>query len=80
MLAPETRRREPQLGAELAEQLLSWDRRRFIAAVRSVLVDRLPPRSPPGMAIRGITQRPTRRRDQARRPERTPSRTPGTPG
>ena len=42
LLAPETRRREPQLGADLAEQFLTWDRRRFIATVRSVLVDRDP--------------------------------------
>src|SRR5262250_2710687 len=39
LLAPETQRREPQLGADLAEQFLTWDRRRFIATVRSVLVD-----------------------------------------
>ena len=42
LLAPETQRREPQLGADLAEQFLAWDRRRFIATVRSVLVDRDP--------------------------------------
>lgn len=42
LLTPETQRREPQLGAELAEQFLTWDRRRFIATVRSVLVDRDP--------------------------------------
>src|SRR5262244_1519270 len=42
LLAPETQRREPELGAELAEQFLTWDRRRFIATVRSVLVDRDP--------------------------------------
>lgn len=42
LLAPETQRREPQLGAELAAQFLAWDRRPFIAAVRSVLVDRDP--------------------------------------
>jgi 3-oxoadipate enol-lactonase len=40
LLAPETQRREPELGAELAAQFLTWDRRRFIATVRSVLVDR----------------------------------------
>ena len=40
LLAPETQRREPQLAADLADQLLSWDRRRFITTVRSVLVDR----------------------------------------
>jgi 3-oxoadipate enol-lactonase len=42
LLAPETRRRDPRLGAGLAEQFLTWDRRRFIATVRSVLVDRDP--------------------------------------
>lgn len=42
LLAPETRRREPHLGPGLAEQFLAWDRRRFIATVRSVLVDRDP--------------------------------------
>jgi 3-oxoadipate enol-lactonase len=42
LLAPETRRREQDLGADLAEQFLTWDRRRFIATVRSVLVDRDP--------------------------------------
>jgi len=42
LLAPETQRREPQLGADLAEQFLTWGRRRFIATVRSVLVDRDP--------------------------------------
>ena len=40
LLAPETQRREPELGADLADQFLSWDRRRFIATVRSVLIDR----------------------------------------
>jgi 3-oxoadipate enol-lactonase len=40
LLAPETQRREPALGPELAHQFLTWDRRRFIATVRSVLVDR----------------------------------------
>jgi 3-oxoadipate enol-lactonase len=42
LLAPETRRREPELGADLAEQFLTWDRRRFITTVRSVLLDRDP--------------------------------------
>jgi 3-oxoadipate enol-lactonase len=42
LLAPETQRREPQLGADLAEQFLTWDRRRFIGTVRSVLVARDP--------------------------------------
>jgi 3-oxoadipate enol-lactonase len=42
LLAPGTRRREPELGGDLAEQFLGWDRPRFVAAVRSVLVDREP--------------------------------------
>jgi len=42
LLAPETQGREPELGADLAEQFLTWDRRRFITTVRSVLVDRDP--------------------------------------
>lgn len=42
LLAPETRRRERELGPRLAEQFLAWDRPRFIATVRSVLVDREP--------------------------------------
>jgi 3-oxoadipate enol-lactonase len=42
LLASGTRRREPQLGGDLAEQFLAWDRRRFIGTVRSVLVDRDP--------------------------------------
>ena len=42
LLAPETQRREPALGAGLTEQFLTWDRRRFIPTVRSVLVDRNP--------------------------------------
>ena len=40
LLAPGTQRREPELGADLAKQFLAWDRRRLIATVRSVLVDR----------------------------------------
>lgn len=39
-LAPETRRRNPELGADLSRQYRSWDRRRLINTVRSVLVDR----------------------------------------
>jgi 3-oxoadipate enol-lactonase len=42
LLAPGTQRREPTLGGDIAEQFLAWDRRRFIATVRSVLVDRDP--------------------------------------
>ena len=42
LIAPETRRREQRLGTDLAEQFLAWERRRFIATVRSVLVDRDP--------------------------------------
>ncbi len=40
LLAPETRRQQPRIGADLAEQMLAWDRRRFITSVRSVLIDR----------------------------------------
>lgn len=40
LLAPETRRRQPELGPEIAETFLSWDRRGLIASVSSVLVDR----------------------------------------
>jgi 3-oxoadipate enol-lactonase len=40
LLAPGTRRRDPQLAGDLAEHFLAWDRRRFITTVRSVLVDR----------------------------------------
>jgi 3-oxoadipate enol-lactonase len=40
LLTPETLRREPELGTELAGRFLGWDRRRFIATVRSVLIDR----------------------------------------
>jgi pimeloyl-ACP methyl ester carboxylesterase len=40
LLAPETQRRDPDLAADLADQFLTWDRRRFVATVRSVLVDR----------------------------------------
>lgn len=39
-LAPETRRRNHELGADLSRQYRSWDRHRLINAVRSVLVDR----------------------------------------
>src|SRR5262249_4886220 len=35
LLAPETQRRDPELGADLAEQFLTRDRRRFITTVRS---------------------------------------------
>jgi 3-oxoadipate enol-lactonase len=63
LLTPETQRREPQLGAELAEQFLTWDRARFIAAVRSVLVDRdpvldaLPRLKVPAMIVSGRQDR-----------------------
>jgi 3-oxoadipate enol-lactonase len=40
LLAPETRRLQPETGRELAKKFLSWDRRGFNTAVRSVLVDR----------------------------------------
>lgn len=39
-LAPGTRLRQPTLGATLAAQFRSWDRRAVIDTVRSVLVDR----------------------------------------
>jgi len=39
-LAPETRRRKPELGAELSRNFRSWNRRGVINTVRSVLVDR----------------------------------------
>jgi 3-oxoadipate enol-lactonase len=39
-LAPETRRRTPELGTELSRRYRSWDRRGLINTVRSVLVDR----------------------------------------
>lgn len=39
-LAPETRRRNPELGAELSRNYRSWNRRGLINTVRSVLVDR----------------------------------------
>jgi 3-oxoadipate enol-lactonase len=39
-LAPATRLRQPKLGANLAAQFRSWDRRAVINTVRSVLVDR----------------------------------------
>ena len=40
LVAPETRRRQPEIGADLADHLLAWDRSGVITAVRSVLVDR----------------------------------------
>ena len=42
LLAPETQRQHPEIGADLAQQLLAWDRRGLITSVRSVLVDRDP--------------------------------------
>jgi 3-oxoadipate enol-lactonase len=42
LLAPETRRRSPEIGDDLAQQMRTWDRRRFITTVRSVLLDRVP--------------------------------------
>jgi 3-oxoadipate enol-lactonase len=39
-LAPETRRRKPELGVELSRNFRSWSRRGLINSVRSVLVDR----------------------------------------
>ncbi len=40
MLARETRRSRPELGAELTKTFRSWNRRGLINTVRSVLVDR----------------------------------------
>lgn len=40
LLAPQTRRLQHELGAELAEHFLRWDRRSFIATVRSELIER----------------------------------------
>lgn len=42
LLAPETQRRRPEIGTDLAAHMLTWDRRPFISTVRSVLVDRDP--------------------------------------
>jgi len=39
-LAPDTRLRQPTLGADLSARFRSWDRRAVIHTVRSVLVDR----------------------------------------
>jgi 3-oxoadipate enol-lactonase len=40
LLAPATRRQQPEVGHDLAQQFLSWERAGFITSVRSVLVDR----------------------------------------
>ena len=40
MLAPETRRSRPELGAELTKTFRSWNRHGLINTVRAVLVDR----------------------------------------
>jgi 3-oxoadipate enol-lactonase len=40
LLAPETRRQQPEVGHDLARQFLSWDRPGFINSVHSVLIDR----------------------------------------
>ena len=42
LLAPGTRRQQPEIGADLADHMLAWDRRALITSVRSVLVDRDP--------------------------------------
>jgi 3-oxoadipate enol-lactonase len=39
-LAPETRRRNPDLGVQICKTFRSWERRRVIDSVKSVLVDR----------------------------------------
>jgi 3-oxoadipate enol-lactonase len=59
LLAPETQRQQPAIGADLTQRLLSWDRRGVIAAVRSVLIDRtqvldtLPDISTPALIVSG---------------------------
>ena len=40
IFSPETRRRKPELGAELSRNFRSWNRRGVINTVRAVLVDR----------------------------------------
>jgi pimeloyl-ACP methyl ester carboxylesterase len=40
LLAHESRRRQPEVGADLARQFLTWDRPGFVASAHSVLVDR----------------------------------------
>jgi 3-oxoadipate enol-lactonase len=58
-LAPETRRRKPELGKEIGRLFLSWNRRGLIESVRSVLVDRdadldaLPGVSAPALVVSG---------------------------
>jgi 3-oxoadipate enol-lactonase len=42
LLAPETQRQHPEIGADLADHMLAWDRRALITSVRSVLLDRDP--------------------------------------
>jgi 3-oxoadipate enol-lactonase len=42
LLAPETQRQQPEIGADLADHMLAWDRRALITSVRSVLLDRDP--------------------------------------
>jgi 3-oxoadipate enol-lactonase len=42
LLAPDTRKREPEVGAELQRELGTWNRPAVIRTVRSVLVDRGP--------------------------------------
>ena len=42
LLTAETRRQHPEIGADLGDRMLAWDRRAFITSVRSVLVDRDP--------------------------------------
>lgn len=59
MLAPETQRRRPELGAELIDHLRAWNRHSLITSVRSVLVDRdavldaLPKVSAPALIVSG---------------------------
>ncbi len=58
-LSADTRRRQPQIGANLATRFRSWDRRAIIDTVRSVLVDRdgvldaLPDVTAPALIVSG---------------------------
>lgn len=63
LLAPETRRVQPEVGADLARQFLAWDRSGFIDSVHSVLVDRtavldaLADVTAPGLVVSGRQDR-----------------------
>jgi pimeloyl-ACP methyl ester carboxylesterase len=79
LLAPRTRRRQPAIGADLTQRLLSWDRRRVIAAVQSVLVGRtevlstLPAISIPTLVVSGQDDRTLPTIHSARIVERLPN-------